>query len=576
MKRSIFFKIFTGYCLITIMMVAGILLFSFRSIQMHMTETLKQDLLRLASTLRAQAAIHITQGRIDELNHIVTELGEEIGVRITIVDPSGSILADSERDPDSMEKHRARPEVAEALRGRIGTSVRYSTTVKEEMQYVAVPVKEGDRILGVVRVGLYLRDTARLTNRLRKDLALIAMLVISFSLLVSAGFSRGITKPIHELNEASKDIALGNMRRRVFLKSRDELRELANSFNEMSSKTESIFEELSRQTEELDGIIRSLHDGLVVVDREGKIVLCNEGFQRIVCRTEIVGRHYWEILRDPTFGKWVDRVKQTQAELVEEMDYEGRIYLCSLTYLGMRGGVSVILHDITKRKELERMKKDFLVNVSHEMRTPLTAIKGFAETLAGISEEDKKYVEIIQRHTNKLIDIVNDLLMLSELEEPQIVLQLENVKIAELIDNVVKLFQSGADAKGIQVQVNADECLKIVSGDLFRLEQMLINLVDNAVKYTDKGKITISLEQKSTEAVIKIQDTGIGIPREHLARIFERFYVVDRSRSRRRGGTGLGLSIVKHIVLLHHGRIEIDSHPGEGTTVTVALPTKIG
>jgi two-component system phosphate regulon sensor histidine kinase PhoR len=250
--------------------------------------------------------------------------------------------------------------------------------------------------------------------------------------------------------------------------------------------------------------------------------------------------------------------------------------MCSVTPLGRGEGIVSIFYDITEIKNIERVKKDFVTNVSHEIRTPLTAIKGYAETLRKEVETapGKKYLEIIERNADRLINIVGDLLLLSSLEE-KAALELEDIDLKVLLENIIKIFDQKLKDKQLSLVINAKEDLPLIKADFFKLEQLLVNLLDNAVKYTDLGEITVSVDVQDKRARIQVKDTGIGIPRDDIPRIFERFYVVDKSRSRKSGGTGLGLSIVKHIVLLHHGTINIESALGKGTSVTVDLPINL-
>jgi len=245
----------------------------------------------------------------------------------------------------------------------------------------------------------------------------------------------------------------------------------------------------------------------------------------------------------------------------------------SAAYLPSQNETVLVFHDITGIKNLERIKKDFVVNVSHELRTPLTAIKGYAETIEETDTENLKYLEIIKRHTDRLINIVEDLLVLSELEEKELISMGDTFHLESVIDQVLKMFEGKLKTKNLKLSLEVQKDLPPVRGDLMKMEQVLINLVDNAIKYTEKGQITISLRMRDGSIELKVKDTGIGIPAEHLPRIFERFYTVDKSHSRRVGGTGLGLSIVKHIVHLHGGSINVESEPGMGSTFTIRYPT---
>jgi two-component system, OmpR family, phosphate regulon sensor histidine kinase PhoR len=286
------------------------------------------------------------------------------------------------------------------------------------------------------------------------------------------------------------------------------------------------------------------------------------------------GKHYWEAIRSPQMGELLKKAGSERRSFVEELPLGERVFVFSVTPLERGEDIVVIFHDITEIKNAEKVKKDFVVNVSHELHTPLTVIKGYAETLLQEvpAEPGKRYIEIIQRNTDRLINIVNDLLLLSSLEE-RTPLELEDIDLRNFIENVVRIFDQRLKDKQLSLVVEMKENLPTIKADLFKLEQVMVNLLDNAVKYTERGRIVVSVDVRDNRASIQVRDTGIGIPKEAIPRIFERFYVVDKSRSRKSGGTGLGLSIVKHIVLLHNGAINIESAPGEGTTVTVTLPT---
>jgi two-component system phosphate regulon sensor histidine kinase PhoR len=281
-------------------------------------------------------------------------------------------------------------------------------------------------------------------------------------------------------------------------------------------------------------------------------------------------------VRNPRFPELLKKASLEKKKSTEDLTLADRVFMCSVTPLEGGEGTVSIFYDITELKNIEKVKKDLVSNVSHEMRTPLTAIKGYAETLR--NEVDtvpgKKYLETIQRNTDRLINIVSDLLLLSNLEE-EAVLELEDIDLGGFLENVIRIFDQKLKDKQLSLVIDVKDNLAPIKADLFKLEQMMLNLLDNAVKYTDCGKITVSMDVDNKRVRIQVRDTGIGIPKDDIPRIFERFYVVDKSRSRRFGGTGLGLSIVKHIVLLHHGTIDVESALGKGTSVTVTLPTDL-
>jgi two-component system phosphate regulon sensor histidine kinase PhoR len=361
---------------------------------------------------------------------------------------------------------------------------------------------------------------------------------------------------------------------KVFLKNRDELRDLAENFNDMVSRIKMLFSELSKQKEEWNSVILSLREGFLILDKGEKVIFFNESFKSIINANPDKGKFYWEVIREPKLSELIKNVRETKHNHIKEIEFNNRTFSCSATFLNLQEEIAIVFHDITDIKNLEKIKTDFVQNVSHELRTPLTSIKGFIETLGEVvsSTEQKHYVDIVKRNTNRLINIINDLLLLSELEEKHMEPEREKVDLKVLMENSVKIFEQQLAEKGLDLAVAINPGAPIIRGDAFKLEQMIINLLDNAVKYTEKGGIVLSLEPGKNTVIFTIQDTGIGIPGDHLSRIFERFYVVDKSRSKRLGGTGLGLSIVKHIVLLHNGKIDVQSTPGVGTKVTVALP----
>jgi len=398
---------------------------------------------------------------------------------------------------------------------------------------------------------------------------------------VSYLIARGTVRPIRELTAAFRKLSAGDFDVRVLPARRGRLRELGDDFNEMAFKTKSLVAELKQQREALDAIVGSIQEGLAVLDNSGVVVLANESFRRICADLDVVGKHYWEVIRDPHVAGLVKSVGPGQSTATRRCDLGGRDYVCSAGFLPAAERLVLTLHDVTEISRTAEVKRDFVQNVSHELRTPLTAIKGFAETMQpSIDQANRPYLETIIRNTDRLVSLVQDLLTLSELEERGTELQLEDVDLKEIAGQMLRLFEARANSKGLRLvlSVSAPQSptpsAKPLSlrADRFKLEQVFINLLDNAVKYTDKGEIELSLSHDDGRAVIKVRDTGAGIAPDHLARLYERFYVVDKSRSRQLGGTGLGLSIVKHIVLLHGGDVTVRSTPGAATTFTVTLP----
>lgn len=357
-----------------------------------------------------------------------------------------------------------------------------------------------------------------------------------------------------------------------FIIERRKFKNLDKMIADMKGELENLSKKLALKKKELNSIVSSISEGIIILNKDGRVSFYNESFEKIFNFKNPQDRFYWEVIRNPEINYLIEKVKKENIDFKKEIEHKGSSFLVRVFSLPEGEEMIVSFWDLSEIKRLEKIKRDFIGNVSHELRTPLTAIKGYVETLEEEAEEDKKqYIEIIKKHTDRLMNIVQDLLALSELEEKGERLEKEEVDLKKLIENVLRIFKQKAEEKGLALNFFSQE-VPLIKADILKLEQVFINLIDNAIKYTDEGEISIFLKKENNYIKIEVKDTGIGIPKEHLDRIFERFYVVDKSRSKRLGGTGLGLSIVKHIVLLHKGKIDVESQLGQGSKFTVTLP----
>jgi len=574
MKKSIFFKIFGGYVILLLLLAIVFLLFSFGTIKKHYLNTLALELENIGRTLDVRIFDYLDGNRLPELEGFLQEHGKKIGARLTVIDSEGVVKADSEQDPAAMESHRFRPEISAALAGRVGRSLRYSGTLKAQMLYVAMPLDRNGRVEGVLRLSLFVRDIEVLLKAIRKDIGQAVAIIIGLSIVGAFLFSRSLTRPMRQLIKASRQVAAGDFTARVRVRSSDEWKDLAASFNSMTAEVKALFDDLRKRKEELDNIMASMHEGLLVLDKAGRITLGNRSARDLIGQEVLEGKYFWEVIRMTPFVELIRRVKEEKEGRTDEVRFGEKSILCRAAFLPAQEGVVVTLHDISEVQNLARIKKDFVLNVAHELRTPLTAIKGYAETLEdSVDEQTRSYVLTIIRHADRLIRIVEDLISLATLGEKDIALTAETVGLKEIAENVIRIFEPRAKEKNLGLLLEAAADLPPVKGDPYRLEQLFVNLIDNAVKYTEKGSIRVDLKRETGGVAIEVIDTGIGIPEEEQGRVFERFYVVDKSRSRKGGGTGLGLAIVKHIVLLHGGRIDLKSTPGAGSTFRVFLPS---
>jgi two-component system phosphate regulon sensor histidine kinase PhoR len=445
------------------------------------------------------------------------------------------------------------------------------------MLYVGLPLESDGRVLGVLRLSLFMKTIDVLLGSLRTTIGRSILLMAVAALVLALLLSLNFTRPIRKLTAAARKVEAGGFGTRVALHSKDDFRELGLAFNLMTQRIETLFADLSRQKESLANVMASIDEGLLVIDAEGRIVLANERFRKLIGEDALEGKYFWEVVRKPKIQEFIVRLQTERVRLSGEVRADEKTLLCTGGPLDDRGGVVLTVHDITDLKNIEIVKKDFIVNASHELRTPLAAILGAVETLEeGPGKINAFSLDILKRHAERLRAIVEDLLKLAEIEEKGYRLERGDVDLRELARNVVQVLTPRLKEKGIEARIEAPKGLPHLKADPFLLEQLLINLLDNAIKYTEKGEIAISLAADARDIILAVRDTGAGIPAEHLPRIFERFYVVDKSRSRKLGGTGLGLSIVKHIVQLHGGSISVGSEVGQGTTFTVRLPLQAG
>lgn len=573
MKRTIFLKVFLGFLAGVLGLSALILGYSFRTVQTRWTAREASRLESLALVLSRSILPLMSEETKPELEALVARAAGDGAVRVTVVDAKGVVLADSAAEARTMETHHYRPEIIAALSGTTGADRRPSPTLGREMLYVGLPLRDESQVVGAVRVSLYLRDIDELLASIRSRILLISALAVVLLLAAALLFARHIGKPIRDLTAASRKVAAGDFQTKVFVKNRDELRTLAESFNAMTLRLKSLFEEGEAQRFELDQVIGSIREGLLVIGPDDRILMANRSCGAL-CRTNaIVGKYYWEVIRHPGFQEAAAKVEETKAPTALEIAVDDRNLLAGIVWVPARARRIVTLFDLTEVRQTERIKREFVANLSHELRTPLTAIRGFAETLKpGPQESERRALDAIRRNTDRLIAIVQDLLVLSSLEERGTGLDLRPVGLVPLLKDVLSGFERAAAEKGIALGLQADEGLPDIPADAFRLEQLFQNLVDNALKFTEKGRVDVAVRRENAALAVEVRDTGIGIPEEHLPHVFERFYVVDKSRDKRLGGTGLGLSIAKHIALRHGGAIEVASRPGAGTAFTVRLP----
>ena len=592
MRRHIFWRIFAGLTLVSVLGVGISAVYTQGALRAASSDSLTGRLRDVALATKVAAAGLLPAGgnapaapgkcacgaRSAGLDGLVRDLARETATRITLIDGRGVVLADSEQDPAAMENHAFRPEVARAIAGETGISSRYSSTVGLWMVYVAVPLPLAGGSTGAARASAPRAELEAAVVREGGRLALFASILLVACLLAALAVSRTVAAPLRDLAGVVSRFAEGDFGARLHLRRRDEVRDLAESFNSMGERIQQLFRENSARTRELDGIFTSVRQGIVLLDAEDRIIRSNKGFEDLAGGAPSAGRTLLEVLAVPRLSQLVHRARSSGARQAEELAIGDRTVLCAVELMAGREQLIVLLSDTTEIHRLETLKRDFIANASHELRTPLTTIAGSLEMLEGEpgGPDAARWIDAIRRNSERMTAIVEDLLRLSRLEATGIQPVRETVDLAGIAREVSALFGPKAAARGLSLRVEIPGPLPGLTGDPLLIEQMLVNLVDNAIKYTEQGEVLLSCAAEGEGAVrIVVTDTGIGIPGGHLARIFERFYVVDPSRSRRMGGTGLGLAIVKHIVQAHAGTIDAESEPGRGTRFTIRLPAQV-
>ncbi len=511
------------------------------------------------------------------------------GARLTIIAADGTVLADSDEPAEKMENHASRPEIRDALGGRRGTAVRYSRTLERDLVYLAIRHQDSPASAPIViRLSLPVKRLDEALGNFRQGLGIASFIIMLLAGCVSILFFRALANRIERLKQFSRRVAAGDFRLLPTDARDDELSDLARTLNETAAHLDSTIRTLTDERNQSAAILRSMTEGVAVIDSDHRLVFCNEAF----CRSLSIGgptaegQPIVEVIRQSDLLESIQKaLAGNESARTEFVIGTLRARSFSVTAAPVRSdgtirGAVIVLHDITEIRRLERARRDFVANVSHEFKTPLTAIQGFAETLLAGAIDDAqnrvRFLEIIRKNSIRLGRLTDDLLKLSQIEAGRLQLELRPLAVADLIDPCVEAARLQASPK--QVVLESEYCpgLPRISGDIGSLQVVLQNLLDNAVRYTlAGGRVAVRVASQNGEIVISISDTGIGIPKADQERIFERFYRVDAARSRELGGTGLGLAIAKHLVEAHGGRIEVQSELGKGSTFSVHLPVQV-
>jgi two-component system phosphate regulon sensor histidine kinase PhoR len=567
-------------------LVAG--LYLGRALERFAVASLESRLVTAGRLLHDEARGFLARGDAAALTAFVRRAARPTESRVTVIAPDGVVLADSDipsADLGRLENHRERPEVRAALDGRVGRDLRSSASVHAPLLYVALPLRDGERVVGVVRLALPLAAVTSSYDQINRVMLAGGLVALGVAVGIGLFVAGGVTRPVVEMQAIARKMSEGQFVVRAPVRSEDELGALGRALNVMVQRLREQIQNLEAERAKATAILDGMVEGVVAVDGQECILLMNERARAMfgVGHGRGEGKPFLEVIRNADLheifrsGRTAGGVFHREVRVVHPADRTLRVSAVPLRFTGEDPGLVLVMDDVTELRRLEQVRTEFIANVSHELRTPLTAIQGYLETLLGgaldESEHARRFVEIAFRHTERLGRLLNDLTDLSNIELGKVSLRLAPTPLRPVVDSVLELVAARARDGGVTVTADVSDAVS-VQADHDRLLQILINLVDNAVKYTPAGGAVTVRARPTAEGRIEVavSDTGIGIPRADLPRITERFYRVDKARSRELGGTGLGLAIVKHLVLAHGGDMAIDSEEGRGTTVRVLLP----
>ncbi|UCH44342.1 MAG: PAS domain-containing protein [Nitrospiraceae bacterium] len=577
MKRRFFKRTFLLYFIVLLGSALFIELYVTKVVENNYLNELRERLSIQNEILAEKVSFH---SRTKE-QKLSTELKEITHARVTIIDAQGNVLGDSEGSAESMDNHSDRPEIQEAGRKGTGWSLRKSRTQGYDLLYVAKSIYKDNSIAGFIRLAVPVDQINKSINILKLEISLVVIVLFLVSGIVMTWNTNRIRQYMDEIIEYSGALAHGIFRQKLYLRDAGEFTELANNLNNMSAELKDKIERARKETSRLDVILKSIPDSMLLINTSGIIKLANKAALKLFGFPQLYGKPFLEVIRNPDFVSLIDGVIKSRsplsAEITIDVPEEKYLFvkLSPLAYtVGDLSGVIAIFTDLTHMRKLEQVRKDFVANASHELKTPVTAIKGFAETLLDGAIEDRenayKFLNTIKDQSDRLNRLVEDLLVLSNIETGKEEMNLVSVDLSMLIDKVMNTMVVKAAEKNIMIKKSADD-ITTVHADRDKVEQVLLNLVDNAIKFTDSGEIEIGIVHEDRATYVYVKDAGIGIPERYIPRLGERFFRVDASRSRELGGTGLGLAIVKHIVKEHGWKMQIESKPGRGTMVKIFL-----
>ena len=543
---------------------------------------------RLAENLKVQAGMLANEltatGRGANLEDLSKKYKGITGARVTIIDTGGRVLGDSEEDPAKMENHRDRPEIKDAVAGGYGRAVRYSHTLKIDMLYVAVAIRTGERLQGIIRLSFPLLQVEKTMSSIKQEVTAVSLVIFLAAVVLGIMLSKGLARKVAVMAEFTQAVATGDFSRRLREEGTDEFGVLAANLNSMARQLKDRIDDLTKEKATLEAVLGGMAEGVLVTDNAGNVILANRSLRDSfgIRKEDALGRPFLQVIRNIEISDLIRLAHEKREFVTAEVEVQfprPLSFSAGCVPLGIGGafaGAVLVLHDITRLKALERVRRDFVANVTHELKTPVSAIQGFSETLLDGALEDRenarRFLGIIETNARRLSRLIEDLMTISKLELGEVKLDMRPVSLKRVTEEAAALLEPVIAEKAIKVELDISDDIPKALADRDKLYQVVLNILDNAVKYTPRGG-SIYVSAKSTEGMVElaVADTGPGIPTEMLPRIGERFFRVDAARSRELGGTGLGLAIVKHIVGAHGGSFTMQNNPLKGARVAVSF-----
>ncbi len=579
-------KILISYLLLVLFALSALGAGIYFPLENYFLENLEKDMINQAFITRTAISEEMSNSDFAKLQSKIERISLETNSRITVILRDGQVVADTEVKLEELENHRNRAEIIKAFQGETGVEKRYSNSTKRDMLYVAIPMYLDDQLTSVVRIsyGFEFIESFLKTYRVIFFTGLFLSAIVAF--LISVKVSKSLTEPIENINNELKEISQGNLEKVIYSNFENELGELAENINKMSSSLREKISEVGEEKNRLENIINTMTSGVIFLNKDARIIMVNGVAEKLlnISFALVKGKPIYEVLRNYNILNNIDKCIN-EDKIIEEditlLKESEELYL-KATFAPVYkeekiSGITVLLTDLTEEIKLSKLKTDFVTNASHELRTPLTSVKGYSETLLNGAMDDKelreKFIKIIDKEANRLILLVEDLMNLSRIEATKNTIPKEIIDLKKIIYSIYDSFSLAAEEKNIKIKLNLGESDNYFAyGGEDQIKQVIANFIDNAIKYTQQnGTVDIYIRENQGSYIVSVKDSGVGLSEEDSKRVFERFFRADRSRNKKNGGFGLGLSIAKNIIESFEGKIGVESELGKGSNFWFTL-----